>query len=63
MRTFLSLLLSFVTHYILHYMSHYMSFPSKESVDFEDKLKDNGTGLLPILPTVIRDARYQGDAR
>ena len=41
---------------------HDMYSPNKESVDFKDD-NSNGTSLLPILPTVVRDARYQGDAR
>ena len=35
---------------------------NKESVEFKGN-NSNCTCLLPILPTVIRDARYQGDAR
>ena len=36
--------------------------PSNESVAFKND-SSNGTNLLPILPTLIRDARYRGDAR
>ena len=39
-----------------------MYYPSNESIAFKnDNL--NGTHLLPILPTLIRDARYREDAR
>lgn len=36
--------------------------PSNGSVAFKND-NSNGTNLLPVLPTLIRDARYRGDAR
>jgi hypothetical protein len=36
-----------------------MYYPSKELKNDNS----NGINLHPILPTFIRDARYQGDAR
>jgi hypothetical protein len=39
-----------------------MYCPTSEYVDSKNE-NLNGTNLLPILPTFVRDARYQGDAR
>jgi hypothetical protein len=41
---------------------HDMHYPSNELVTFE-RDNSNGISLYPILPTFIRNARHQGEAR